>query len=336
MAVSRKQFHPSRGLGALGWALCSDSLVGAIVLRAPEDTQLGLRAWEQQRRNRRRSVFVRAIFGFTLIGAAVWNLPDAFNPLVIAGLVDAQNQIHLKKAEAVAAAVKTQDAARLARSRPAPAILQTAVEPLPPGPFPASDVKCLADAVYGDARGEHIGGQIGVAQVMLNRQRAAPESTLCQIVGAAQAKGELCRSAMGCPKTTPKATNRYWMQALWIAEEVAAGRAYLRELEHVQRYHFYLAQPVWRLTHRPVRRLGQNVFYINAAIAPDMAYASSRRPWDEPAQFDMIGEDQAPSAGQLVTSSAPAPGVRKPQPVALPTAKSTPAFNPFGNASDMR
>ncbi len=275
----------------------------------------------------------------TVVG---WNLPEPANPFVLTGIVEPAGQLRLEQAKAVAAAVHAREAAQRASDRPPPKLLETKLEPLSPPPFSPADVKCLAQAVYFDGRGDNIAGQIGVAQVYLNRHRAAPDATLCQITAAAMAKGDLCRSALACPnKAIPSASNRFWMQAQWVAEEVAAGRAFLRELEHTYRYHYYLAQPAWRLTQRPVRRLGQNIFYVSAASEPDMTFVSKRRPWDETAQFEMIGEEQSlsasSSAGHLVTSSTPvsASGLRKPQPV-VRAADNGQSFNPFGNGQDAR
>jgi spore germination cell wall hydrolase CwlJ-like protein len=305
-------------------------------VRAPEETQLGLKAWQQQRHNSRWRFARRCALIGSLASAVGWNLPEPVNPFVLVGIVEPLGQLRLAQAQAITAAVHAKEVARRAE-RPAPKLLETRLEPLPPAPFPALDVRCLAQAVYFDARGDNLAGQIGVAQVLMNRHRASSGATLCQIFAAAMARGELCRSALACPsKATPSASNRFWMQAQWIAEEVAAGRAYLRELEHAQRYHYYLTQPAWRLTQRPVRRLGQNIFYVAAADEPDMTFASARRPWDEAAQFEMIGEEQSLSAGQLVTSSTPAPAIlRKPAPAAR-AVDTGPAFNPFANTNDNR
>jgi spore germination cell wall hydrolase CwlJ-like protein len=309
-------------------------------MRAPEDTQHGLRAWQRQRRNRHRRIASRSVIAGLMLVSCGWVAPDPVNPFVITGLMETSEKLRLDRAQAIAEAVQSRQAQQQAAQRSAPPFLSTEVTPLPPAPFPAAEIKCLADAVYFDARGDNISGQIAVAQVFMNRLRESPGSTFCQLVQAALASGDLCRSSLWCPKLGVRNTsNRYWLQAHWIAEDVAAGRAYLRELWHAQRYHYYLYQPAWRLTQRPVRRLGQNIFYTAAPHSPDLTYASPTRPWDEPAHVEMLGESEVLSAGLLVPSSGPAPATpltRKVPPPPPHATEKKPAFNPFANNNDQR
>ena len=55
--------------------------------------------------------------------------------------------------------------------------------PLPASITPASEVKCLATAIYFEARGEPEHGQLAVAQVVLNRvKNPAYPNTICGVV----------------------------------------------------------------------------------------------------------------------------------------------------------
>ena len=56
-------------------------------------------------------------------------------------------------------------------------------KPLPPSVFSAKEQKCLANAIYFEARGESLRGQAAVAQVVLNRVRNPTyPNTICGVV----------------------------------------------------------------------------------------------------------------------------------------------------------
>ena len=79
-------------------------------MRAPDDdTQLGLKAWEQQRRSRRWRAMRRAAVLSLLAGVTSWNLPEPYNPLVLSGVVEPLGQMRMAQAQAIAAAVKSRE-----------------------------------------------------------------------------------------------------------------------------------------------------------------------------------------------------------------------------------
>ena len=285
---------------------------------------------------------MRVAIGALAITAACAFAPDRFNPAVHAGLVEARGVMRLDASQQIAVAAAAREA-KLDKARHAlPTLGDTPPAPLPAAPYPAADRHCLAKAVYFEARGESIEGQIAVAQVVMNRHRAASVgTTVCQIVYAGVERGEKCQFSFAChDHTLPPATSRLWLQATWIAEEVASGRAFLRELEHARHYHTVAVKPVWRLSLRVVRRIGQHIFYVPWTTTPDMDMVSKAPVrWDEASNHVMIDEeDSSVATARLVPSSAPIP-VKRPPPVvtARPTTSgSAPAFNPFATSADAR
>ena len=65
--------------------------------------------------------------------------------------------------------------------------------------FSAKEQKCLANAIYFEARGETLRGQAAVAQVVLNRVRnpAYPE-TICGVVYQNQNLKNRCQFSFAC------------------------------------------------------------------------------------------------------------------------------------------
>lgn len=309
----------------------------------PTTEQLpGLRAWDVQRRNRRRRWSARVVLLVSLMTLACAFAPDRFNPAVHAGLVEPRGVMRPDALQQIAAVAEAREFEQAKSRRGLPPLTDTATAPLPAAAFPVADLHCLAKAVYFEARGESIEGQIAVAQVVMNRQRiAAPGTSICQIVYAGAERGEKCQFSFAChTHTLPSATSRLWLQAAWIAEEVAAERAFLRELAHALHYHTVAVKPVWRLSLRPIRRIGQHIFYLSWSAAPDFRMISKAPPrWDEASNHTMIDEEQlGPATAHIVPTSGTSPVKRAPQ---MSTGKTgvvptTPTFNPFGSAADGR
>jgi spore germination cell wall hydrolase CwlJ-like protein len=127
---------------------------------------------------------------------------------------------------------------------------------------PPEALRCLALAVYFEARGESVEGQAAVAHVVVNRAREAgfPEG-VCQVV---QQGGEQrpCQFGWYCDGRSdrPRA-GRLWETSLDVAQEVLAGR-----LEDPTDGALYFVRrrakkPSW--THRLTRvaHIGGHVFY---------------------------------------------------------------------------
>ena len=270
--------------------------------------------------------------------------PDRFNPAVHAGLVEARGVMRPDALQRIAAVAAAHDAERIKARLSLPPLSQAATVALPTPAYPSAELHCLAKAVYFEARSESIEGQIAVAQVVMNRRRiAAPGTSICQIVYAGAERGEKCQFSFAChTHTLPPATSRLWLQAAWIADEVAAERAFLRELAQALHYHTVAVKPVWRLSLRPVRRIGQHIFYVSWSATPDLGMVSKAPPrWDEASNHVMIDEEQlSPASAHIVTTSATTPALVKRAPQAQ-TAKAaqaptTAAFNPFGSSADAR
>ena len=127
---------------------------------------------------------------------------------------------------------------------------------------PAHERKCLARAIYHEARGETYEGQVAVAQVVVNRVRMKgwPDS-ICGVVQQGVERGEKCQFSYACHASAVDPTGELWDNAKALANDVVSGRAWLREVTEATHYHTVNVAPVWRLGLQPVRTIGSHVFY---------------------------------------------------------------------------
>ena len=127
---------------------------------------------------------------------------------------------------------------------------------------------CLALAVYFEARGEPVAGQLAVAQVIINRAESTKfPNTPCEVVkqgptykGTGRPVKHKCQFSFWCDGKPEIILDH---QAWQTAEEVAkaAWRTSLDITEGATFYHATSVDPKWRYTKTLTVRLGQHIFY---------------------------------------------------------------------------
>jgi Cell Wall Hydrolase len=127
---------------------------------------------------------------------------------------------------------------------------------------PAHEHKCLARALYHEARGESYEGQVAVAQVIVNRVRMKgwPDS-ICGVVNQGIERGEKCQFSYACHSAAADPSGELWDNARNLATDVIVGRAWLREAVDATHYHTVNVAPVWRVGLTPIKTIGKHVFY---------------------------------------------------------------------------
>jgi hypothetical protein len=120
----------------------------------------------------------------------------------------------------------------------------------------AQDI-CLAKAVYFEARGEPLEGQLAVAQVVLNRAASGRyPSTLCAVI-TQKAQFSFIRSGK-FPK--PNKKSEAWRNAVAIAHIAKAGL--VKELSpDVLWYHATYVAPTWGKRLNKEAQIGLHIFY---------------------------------------------------------------------------
>ena len=135
------------------------------------------------------------------------------------------------------------------------------------GLIPAADMarqqRCLAEAVYFEARSESDEGRAAVAQVVLNRVKSPlyPDS-VCGVVYQNSHRYLACQFTFTCEGKSLRITEPGpWRDAVRIAREVYEGTTYLPEVGASTHYHAQYVRPYWAKKLKKMDTIGQHIFY---------------------------------------------------------------------------
>lgn len=122
--------------------------------------------------------------------------------------------------------------------------------------------RCLAEAVYYEARSEGLSGQAAVAEVVLNRVKSKHyPNTICGVVyqGAERTTG--CQFTFTCDGSTLKEPRgKNWTRALDVATLVHTGG--LNPITgRATHYHTFAVDPHWSKTLKITKDIGSHRFY---------------------------------------------------------------------------
>ena len=136
----------------------------------------------------------------------------------------------------------------------------------------ARQLRCLAEAVYFEARSEPEAGQAAVAQVVLNRVRSGIyPATVCGVVYQDRERPFACQFSFACEgKSLRVEEPGPWGVATRIAEGVADGKIFDSKFASAINYHAVYVRPFWAPTLKRLDRIGLHVFY---AMRPGLYWA---------------------------------------------------------------
>jgi hypothetical protein len=122
--------------------------------------------------------------------------------------------------------------------------------------------RCLAEAIYFEARGQPTAGQIAVAEVILNRVDSANyPDTVCEVVRQGEERRGACQFSYRCDGKPEIVTERAaWAKAGKIAHLMMNGRprTLTRNATH---FHTARVRPGWSRRLTQTARIGDHVFY---------------------------------------------------------------------------
>jgi spore germination cell wall hydrolase CwlJ-like protein len=123
--------------------------------------------------------------------------------------------------------------------------------------------RCLAEAVYFEARGEPAEGQAAVAQVVLNRVKSGLyPSSICGVVYQNRHRHLACQFTFACEGRSLRITDRdSWDRARSIADAVLEGRTYVADVGGATHYHANYVRPSWSRRLKRMDVIGRHVFY---------------------------------------------------------------------------
>ncbi len=138
-----------------------------------------------------------------------------------------------------------------------------AQKPLPLSVASDKEQKCLAEAIYFEARGENEEGQIAVAQVVLNRvKNPSYPNSICGVVYQNQHKRNRCQFSFACDGIKDTiASPKAWDLAKRLAREVSDGEKYLKMVDASTHYHATYVNPRWAKSMAKRGQVGLHIFY---------------------------------------------------------------------------
>jgi hypothetical protein len=160
--------------------------------------------------------------------------------------------------------------------------------------------KCIADAVYFEARGEPLRGQMAVAQVVLNRVFSGryPDN-VCGVVYQNAGRHLACQFTFACEGKDLSRIDEpdMWEQAKRIAKDVLDGKVWLTEVGHATHYHAYWVRPSWVNEMAKLYKLGVHTFY-------------RPRAWGDGSDAPIWGPVKQPGAATKTPEAAASPAKR--------------------------
>ena len=144
----------------------------------------------------------------------------------------------------------------------------------PPPPTPAQRLKldakarakaekCLAEAIYFEARSEQLRGQIAVAQVVMNRVFSPfYPNDVCGVVYQNSHRRLACQFTFACDGIPERVTDWHsWRRAKQIAKRTLDGKIWVREVAKSTHYHAAYVRPHWVREMKKMVRYGVHTFY---------------------------------------------------------------------------
>ncbi len=138
-----------------------------------------------------------------------------------------------------------------------------ATNKLPRAAFSRREQRCLAAAVYFEARGEPVSGQAAVAQVVLNRVKApAYPASICGVVYQNKKWRNRCQFSFACDGVRDKVTDKKsYALAQKVAKEVTNGKQWSRAVGSSTHYHATYVSPRWAKSMKRMTKIGRHIFY---------------------------------------------------------------------------
>ena len=126
----------------------------------------------------------------------------------------------------------------------------------------ASEQKCLAEAIYYEARSETLDGQKAVAEVIANRTRSKYyPGSICGVVYQGSNLKTGCQFSFTCDgslRIAPRGES--WRQAQNLAKKAMLGQNG-KVTSSATHYHTVAVLPVWSASLVETKRIGAHIFY---------------------------------------------------------------------------
>ncbi|MBZ9934851.1 cell wall hydrolase [Mesorhizobium sp. BR1-1-16] len=136
--------------------------------------------------------------------------------------------------------------------------------PIPLNARSKTEQKCLATAIYFEARGEPVKGELAVAQVVINRlKNPAYPNTICGVVYQNKDMRDACQFSFACDGIKDRITDMSsWRRAQELARRVVTQDNWWNaDVGSATHYHANYVKPRWARTMKKMERIGHHIFY---------------------------------------------------------------------------
>jgi hypothetical protein len=126
-----------------------------------------------------------------------------------------------------------------------------------------AEMRCLAEAIYFEARSEPELGQAAVAQVVMNRvaSRLYPNS-ICGVVYQNRHRHLACQFTFACEGRSLRIREPApWRRAQRIAQETVSGTSFIESVGLATHYHADYVNPRWARALLRRDKIGRHIFY---------------------------------------------------------------------------
>lgn len=128
-----------------------------------------------------------------------------------------------------------------------------------------AEQRCLATAIYFEARSESEEGQMAVARVILNRVKD-PEypKTVCGVIYQGADRRNSCQFSFACDGRVDQPKTRHaWAKAQRVAARAMAGQDDIAIVSTATHYHADYVQPSWANAMKRLIKIGRHIFYTD-------------------------------------------------------------------------
>jgi spore germination cell wall hydrolase CwlJ-like protein len=129
--------------------------------------------------------------------------------------------------------------------------------------FRVRELRCMATAIYFEARDEPIKGQIAVGQVIMNRIRSPYyPKTICGVVYEGERLRRGCQFSFTCTGKKNRVNElKEWAMSVKLAKQIISGEVWLPEVGYATHYHATYVKPPWRHELDRIVQIGAHIFY---------------------------------------------------------------------------
>ena len=126
------------------------------------------------------------------------------------------------------------------------------------------EMKCLSEALYFEARGEQIEGQIAVADVIINRKNSNRfPSTICGVVSEGSHKRHACQFSYNCDGKLELIYDKKTYSRIVKLSSMILNGAFSDVTNGATFFHASEVSPSWSKKFQKTRRIGRHIFYKN-------------------------------------------------------------------------